>query len=169
MNRVIIYTDGSCLKNPDGPGGWGAIVICEHTDVILESLYGCHRSTTNNRMELTAALRAIESVEEPSHIVLHTDSQYLTRGMTEWRHKWKRTNFSTVKNSDLWRQLHEIVQLHPQIDWVWIKGHSGNKWNNRVDTLAKRGAKEAKLLLEIEIDNGSQDPYYNAPEDTKEV
>ncbi len=140
----IIYTDGSCLRNPDGPGGWAAILTETATGRTTE-LYGGHPCTTNNRMELTSAIAALSHIEKPSTIELYTDSQYLKNAFTKrWLHNWERNGWKTatggdVKNKDLWVNLRELFQKH-HVNFHWVKGHAGNKKNERCDHLAKNEA-----------------------------
>jgi ribonuclease HI len=136
---VIIYTDGACSGNP-GPGGWGAILI--YGDKRKE-INGGEAETTNNRMELLAAAEALAALKRPSHAELHTDSQYVRKGITEWIGNWKKNGWKTaarkpVKNADLWMQLDEARQRH-QVDWRWVKGHAGHPENERADELAREG------------------------------
>ncbi len=138
-DKVIIYTDGACKGNP-GPGGWG--VLMRYKEVQKE-LYGGEKQTTNNRMELTAAIEALSALKRPSQIDLHTDSKYVLQGITEWLPNWKRRGWKTannhpVKNDDLWRRLDALIQQH-QIQWIWVKGHSGNAGNETADALANKG------------------------------
>ena len=139
MNEVTIYTDGACSGNP-GPGGWGALLqFGEHE----RELKGGERNTTNNRMELTAAVAALETLKRTCKIHLHTDSTYLRDGMTSWIHNWKRNGWRTtakkpVKNVDLWLRLDEAIQSH-DIEWHWIKGHAGDPGNEAADALARQG------------------------------
>ncbi|KAB7622550.1 ribonuclease HI [Alkalilimnicola sp. S0819] len=140
--RVEIYTDGACRGNP-GPGGWGALL--RYGDVEKE-LFGGESQTTNNRMELMAAIQALESLRRPCQVILTTDSQYVRKGITEWLVNWKRRGWKTaakkpVKNEDLWRRLDEACARH-EIDWRWVKGHSGHAENERADQLANRGIDE---------------------------
>jgi ribonuclease HI len=139
LSRVEIWTDGACSGNP-GPGGWGAIL--KFGDAAKE-LHGGEPMTTNNRMELLAAISALEALKRPCEIDLHTDSQYLRQGVTAWMHGWKRNGWRTadkkpVKNEDLWRRLDEATKLH-QIGWHWVKGHAGHDMNERADELARLG------------------------------
>lgn len=139
--RVTIYTDGACSGNP-GPGGWGALLIYGNVE---KELSGAELETTNNRMELLAAIRAIEAIKRSSKIDLYTDSNYLRQGITEWVHGWKRNGWKTadkkpVKNVDLWEQLHALVDTH-DITWHWVRGHSGDVNNDRVDALARQAIK----------------------------
>lgn len=139
---VYIYTDGACRGNP-GPGGWG--VLLRYKDKELE-LCGGEPDTTNNRMELTAAIRGLEALKRPSKITLATDSQYVMKGISEWLPNWIRKGWKTaanapVKNADLWRRLDAARREH-QVDWQWVKGHAGHPENERADRLANRGIDE---------------------------
>ena len=141
---VQIHTDGACLGNP-GPGGWGALLRCRGRE---RELAGGDAATTNNRMELMAAIMALEALSEPCDVVLHTDSQYVRQGITEWMRNWVRRGWKTaagdpVKNRDLWERLHAASQRH-SIDWRWVKGHSGDPDNDRVDVLARNQALRLK-------------------------
>jgi ribonuclease HI len=143
--KVVIYTDGACRGNP-GPGGWGAILIHGHRE---RELCGGEELTTNNRMELTAAAEALQALKRPCRVELHTDSQYVRQGITEWLAVWKARGWRTagkspVKNEDLWRRLDE-ARLRHEVDWRWVKGHSGHLLNDRADALARRGLLEAEL------------------------
>lgn len=140
MSQVIdIYTDGACKGNP-GPGGWGALLVAgEHK----KELFGGEANTTNNRMELLAVIRALESLKNISEIRLHTDSQYVQKGMTEWidgwiKRGWRTASKEPVKNADLWQQLQKLAQPH-KIDWIWVRGHNGHPGNEAADELANRG------------------------------
>ena len=138
MKKISIFTDGACRGNP-GPGGWGALLRYDQHE---KKLYGAESHTTNNRMELTAAIKALENVQEFCHIELTTDSEYLRKGITEWIHKWKKnqwktTNKGLVKNRDLWQTLDALVQQH-KITWHWIKGHSNHPENDLADALANQ-------------------------------
>jgi len=140
--KVVIYTDGACRGNP-GPGGWGAILMFGGRE---KELCGGDLATTNNRMELMAAIQALEALNKPCRVELHTDSQYVMRGITEWVRGWKARGWKTaakdpVKNEDLWRRLDEARQRH-DVDWRWVKGHAGHELNERADELARRGMKE---------------------------
>ena len=136
---VEIWTDGACAGNP-GPGGWGAILCYRSSE---KDLCGGEALTTNNRMELTAAIAALEALKRPAVVKLHTDSQYLRDGVTAWMGNWKRNGWRTrdrkpVKNDDLWRRLDEATKRH-EIDWRWVRGHAGDLMNERADELARRG------------------------------
>jgi ribonuclease HI len=136
---VHIYTDGACKGNP-GPGGWGALLAWNGTE---RELFGGERATTNNRMELTAVIEALAALNRPCRVLLHTDSQYVQKGITEWIRGWKARGWKTaskepVKNADLWKKLDEIVRSH-DIEWIWVKGHAGHAGNERADALANRG------------------------------
>ena len=138
---MAIWTDGACSGNP-GPGGWGAILRAGET---VKELSGGEKHTTNNRMELLAAISALEALKRPSEIDLHTDSQYLRQGVTSWILGWKKNGWRTadkkpVKNEDLWRRLDAARALH-KIDWKWVKGHAGETMNERADELARAGMK----------------------------
>lgn len=140
--QVEIFTDGACRGNP-GPGGWG--VLLRYNSVEKE-LCGAEAETTNNRMELTAAIKALEALNKSCHVVLTTDSQYVMQGIKEWLEGWKRRNWRTankrpVKNVDLWQQLDTLAAKH-EIDWQWVRGHSGHTENDRVDQLANRAIDE---------------------------
>jgi ribonuclease HI len=148
-SNVEIFTDGACSPNP-GPGGWGAILRYGRHE---REIYGGESATTNNRMELMAAIRGLESLTRPSEVDVHTDSQYLRRGITEWLPQWKRNGWMTrdkkpVKNADLWRRLDSVTQGH-QVRWFWVKGHAGHPGNERADELACLGAKEASAALAV--------------------
>jgi ribonuclease HI len=138
-NKVIIHTDGACSGNP-GPGGWGAIL--EYNGHRRE-LKGGEADTTNNRMELTAAIEALNALRRPCEIELHTDSQYMRDGITKWIHGWKRNGWRTsakkpVKNAELWQALDAAIQRH-EVSWHWVKGHAGHDLNERADELANEG------------------------------
>ncbi|MEM8914781.1 MAG: ribonuclease HI [Pseudomonadota bacterium] len=137
---VVIFTDGACSGNP-GPGGWGAILRYGEAE---KELSGGAVDTTNNRMELTAAIEALSALKRPSTVELHTDSEYLRQGVTQWLEGWKARGWRTaakkpVKNVDLWQQLEEVMAPH-RIDWRWVKGHAGHPDNERADALARAGA-----------------------------
>jgi ribonuclease HI len=135
---VVIYTDGACSGNP-GPGGWGAILICGDR---RKEISGGEGVTTNNRMELLAAISALEALKGPARVDLHTDSEYLRKGITTWIHGWKRNGWRTsdkkpVKNAELWQRL-ERAQAKHDVSWHWVRGHFGHTENERVDELARR-------------------------------
>jgi ribonuclease HI len=140
MSKIVeIYTDGACKGNP-GVGGWGAWLKYNEQE---KSLFGGEVNTTNNRMEMTAVIRALEALKRPSVVKLYTDSVYVQKGMMEWLAGWKAKNWRTankkpVKNDDLWKQL-DILSNQHQIEWVWVKGHAGNEGNERADQLANAG------------------------------
>lgn len=142
MKQIEVFTDGACRGNP-GPGGWGAILRYAGKE---RELYGGEALTTNNRMEMTAVLSALNALSEPCHVVLTTDSEYVLKGMTEWLAGWKARNWKTasrqpVKNADLWQQLEQAAARHT-IDWRWVRGHSGHPENERADALANLGIDE---------------------------
>jgi ribonuclease HI len=136
---VKIYTDGACKGNP-GVGGWGALLEMGGKE---RELFGGEAHTTNNRMELLAVIRALETLRRHCAVQLHTDSKYVQQGITEWIHNWKKRGWRTadkkpVKNDDLWKELDELAQKH-DIEWLWVKGHAGHNGNERADELANRG------------------------------
>lgn len=138
-DAVIIYTDGACRGNP-GPGGWG--VILNYKGKIKE-LYGAEKHTTNNRMELMAAIQALESLTRPCSVQLNSDSIYVLKGITDWMPNWKKRGWKTaaktpVKNEELWRRLDAAIAKH-KVEWKWVKGHSGDTGNDRADVLANLG------------------------------
>jgi len=144
MPKIIAYTDGACSGNP-GPGGWGALLHAKDGDTILKSreLKGGDADTTNNRMELLAAINALETLDKPSQVTVVTDSAYVKGGITEWIHGWKRRGWKTstkkpVKNEDLWRRLDAATQRHT-VQWEWVKGHAGHPENEKADELARAG------------------------------
>jgi ribonuclease HI len=144
LPHVIIHTDGACSGNP-GPGGWGAIL---KFGAVEKELKGGESQTTNNRMELMAAIVALEALTRDCEVDLYTDSQYLRGGVTAWIHNWKRNGWRTadrkaVKNVDLWRRLEAALARH-QIRWHWVRGHSGHDMNERADQLAREGLAEAR-------------------------
>lgn len=147
---VQLFTDGSCLGNP-GPGGYGLILQYGTTQ---KELSGGFRLTTNNRMELLAAIVGLETLTRPCDVILTTDSQYVRQGVTQWIHNWKKRNWKTaskqpVKNVDLWKRLDQATQQHT-IDWCWVKGHNGHPQNERCDVLAKSAATDQPL----DVDEG---------------
>lgn len=142
MKQITIYSDGACRGNP-GPGGWGATL--RHGEHVKE-LFGGEANTTNNRMELLAAISSLEALNQCCDVSLFTDSQYVRRGMTEWLANWKAKGWKTasrkpVKNADLWKRLDAACQRH-QVAWHWVKGHSGDPGNEKADELANRGVDE---------------------------
>jgi ribonuclease HI len=140
--KVLIYTDGACRGNP-GPGGWGAVML---SGGHRKEMCGGDPATTNNRMELMAAIQALEALKKPCEVELHTDSQYVKNGVTQWIHGWKARGWRTadrspVKNEDLWKRLDAARSRH-KVDWRWVKGHAGHELNELADQLANRGMKE---------------------------
>ena len=139
LERVEIFTDGACKGNP-GRGGWGVLLrIGKHE----KELFGGELETTNNRMELTAVIQSLEALKRPCAIRLHTDSQYVQKGISEWIHNWKKRGWKTadkkpVKNDDLWRRLDQLASQH-HVEWIWVKGHAGHDENERADALANKG------------------------------
>ncbi|MCG8673283.1 MAG: ribonuclease HI [Pseudomonadales bacterium] len=136
VEKVEIFTDGACKGNP-GPGGWGALLRFKGVE---KTLNGGEKNTTNNRMEIMAAIRALQALNRPCDVVLTTDSQYLRKGITEWIHGWKKKGWKTaakkpVKNADLWQELDSETEKH-EIEWRWVKGHSGHPENELADQLA---------------------------------
>jgi ribonuclease HI len=145
---VEIFTDGACSGNP-GPGGWGALLRMSGHE---KELFGGEADTTNNRMELTAVIRALEALKRPVHARVHTDSQYVQKGISEWIHAWKQRGWRTagrqpVKNAELWRELDELASRH-RIEWRWVKGHAGHAENERADALARRGIETLKTKFQ---------------------
>jgi ribonuclease HI len=141
---VDIFTDGACSGNP-GPGGWGALLRMGEVE---KELCGGEMATTNNRMEMMAVIEALQSLKRPVRARVHTDSQYVQKGISEWIHGWKRRGWKTadkksVKNEDLWRRLDELVAGH-RIEWLWVKGHAGHVENERADALARAGIDVAR-------------------------
>ncbi len=141
---IDIFTDGACSGNP-GPGGWGAILRKGTTE---KELFGGEALTTNNRMEMMAVIEALRALKEPVVARVHTDSQYVQKGISEWIHGWKRRGWKTagkepVKNEDLWRELDRLAAQH-SIEWFWVKGHAGHVENERADVLARRGVELAR-------------------------
>ncbi len=144
MSEIDIYTDGACSGNP-GPGGWGALLVWNGTE---REMSGGEPATTNNRMEMMAAISALEALKRPSIVRLHTDSQYLRDGITKWIAGWKRKGWLTadkkpVKNVDLWQRLEAAAAIH-KIEWLWVRGHDGHPENERADALARGGIPGAK-------------------------
>ena len=142
MKEVVLYTDGACRGNP-GPGGWGVLI---QSGTHTKELFGGEADTTNNKMELKAAIEGLNALNRSCSIQLHTDSTYVLKGITEWMPNWKKRNWKTaakkpVQNVELWQALDKAVQRH-EIDWQWVKGHSGNPGNEKADELANRGVDE---------------------------
>lgn len=140
MTETIVYTDGSCLGNP-GKGGWAAVIIKNNQEEII---FGSEKNSTNNRMELTAAINALLKTKESEKIKIYTDSKYLKDGIEKWINNWKNNNWKNankkdVKNKDLWTKLDSLINKK-QISWEWVKAHSINEYNNKVDTLARKAA-----------------------------
>ena len=146
MNSVVIYTDGACKGNP-GPGGWGVLL---RSEAAVKELHGGEAQTTNNRMELTAVIQALQALKRPCRVTLWLDSEYVRKGITEWLPGWKAKGWKTaarqpVKNVDLWQQLDALVQQGGHaIDWRWVKGHAGDPGNERADALANLGVAQAR-------------------------
>lgn len=141
-DQVEIFTDGACKGNP-GIGGWGAILRCRGNS---REIYGGEAHTTNNRMELTAVIEALRTLKRPCQVTITTDSEYVKNGMTQWIFNWKKRGWKTaakkpVKNSDLWKELDQLVDGH-EVAWEWVRGHSGHPENERADQLANRGIEE---------------------------
>nr|WP_315400917.1 ribonuclease HI [uncultured Duganella sp.] len=144
MDKVEIFTDGACKGNP-GLGGWGALLVAEGAE---KEICGGARDTTNNRMELQAVIEALSALKRPCTVVLHTDSQYVQKGISEWIHGWKARGWKTaakepVKNEDLWRALDAAQAMHT-VEWRWVRGHNGHPGNERADMLANRGVELAR-------------------------
>ena len=139
MKQVIIYTDGACRGNP-GPGGWGALI---RLDAIEKEIFGGQVDTTNNQMELRAAIEGLAALKERCSVELYTDSKYVMDGITQWIQNWKKNNWRTaakkdVKNKELWKKLDQLISQH-QVQWHWVKGHSGDTGNETADLLANKG------------------------------
>ena len=139
MKQVIMYTDGACRGNP-GPGGWGAFITYEGAS---KEIFGGKPDATNNQMELSAAIEGMVALKEPCQIDLFTDSKYVMDGITQWIHNWKKNNWRTaakkdVKNKELWQKLDELINFH-QVQWHWVKGHSGDEGNEMADLLENKG------------------------------
>ncbi len=142
---IDIYTDGACKGNP-GAGGWGALLV---TGAHRREICGGEAHTTNNRMEMMAVIRALEALKRPARVRIHTDSQYVQKGISEWMAGWKKRNWRTadgkpVKNQDLWLQLDALGRLH-EIEWHWVRGHAGHPGNERADALANEGVRQAAV------------------------
>ena len=139
MKQVIIYTDGACRGNP-GPGGWGALIKYDSEE---KTIFGGQANTTNNQMELSAAIEGLAILKEPCNVELFTDSKYVMDGITQWIQNWKKNNWRTaakkdVKNKELWQKLDQLITQH-QVQWHWVKGHSGDAGNEAADLLANKG------------------------------
>ncbi len=146
MNQEIvdIFTDGACSGNP-GPGGWGAILRVGAQE---KELFGGEAGTTNNRMEMMAVIQALAAMKRPVHARVHTDSQYVQKGISEWIHGWKKRGWKTadkqpVKNEDLWKELDRLAGQH-KVEWLWVRGHNGHVENERADALARRGVEQVR-------------------------
>ena len=140
--RYTIYTDGACSGNP-GPGGWGAVILDKDNDP--KKISGNEKDTTNNRMELTAPIMALKKIKTNSEVTIYTDSTYVKNGITEWIKKWEKNNWKsannkTIKNKDLWIELNDLCK-ESKVVWMWVKGHSNNKYNNLADELATQAIK----------------------------
>jgi ribonuclease HI len=153
MSKIDIFTDGACKGNP-GPGGWGALLVMgEHE----KELFGGELGTTNNRMELKAVIEALNTLTRPCEVVVHTDSQYVQKGISEWIHGWKARGWKTaarepVKNADLWQAL-DAAQARHRVEWRWVRGHNGHAGNERADALANRGVATTSRLQKIESES----------------
>ena len=146
MDKIDIFTDGACKGNP-GPGGWGALLVMGERE---KELFGGEPGTTNNRMELKAVIEALNALTRPCEVVVHTDSQYVQKGISEWIHGWKARGWKTaarepVKNVDLWQAL-DAAQARHKLEWRWVRGHNGHAGNERADALANRGVATASGL-----------------------
>ena len=164
MTECVIYTDGACSGNP-GPGGWGAVLRWNDTE---KEMHGGDPLTTNNRMELMAAIQALEALQRPAKVDLYTDSKYLLDGITKWIKGWQRNGWLTsakkpVKNDDLWRRLSEAMSRH-EVTWLWVKGHAGDPGNERADALARRGIEEAVTMVRS-VNNSERSPPQPAARD----
>lgn len=142
-NKVTIYCDGACLGNP-GPGGYAALLMYNRETLVEKVIYGSEALTTNNQMELKAAIEGLKALRRQCVVELHTDSQYVIKGMTEWLHNWRKNDFRNaqkkeVKNRELWEELSHIAEKH-EVSWHWVKGHSGHVYNDRVDEMAREQA-----------------------------
>lgn len=151
LPKVIIYTDGACSGNP-GPGGWGALLQFEKVE---KEIFGHELNTTNNRMEMVAAIQALKALKKPCQVELYTDSKYLQLGITQWvnqwvKNNWHKSNNQPVKNADLWKELYSELQKH-YIMWYWVKGHSTTKGNEAADRLAVKGKKTAIKILKCHL------------------
>ena len=149
MPKIFAYTDGACSGNP-GPGGWGVILQAKENYIVVKELelYGGEKETTNNRMELMAAISSLEELEKSTKLTIITDSNYVKGGVTEWIKNWKKNNWKTankkdVKNIDLWKRLDQARSKH-EVIWKWVKGHAGHLENERADALARKGMEPFK-------------------------
>ena len=149
MHNLFAYTDGACSGNP-GPGGWGVLLIAKNQDTIIKEkeIFGGQEETTNNQMELLAAISALEALDRPSKIKIITDSSYVKNGVTQWLENWKNNKWKTaskkpVKNAELWRRLDQAKSRH-EVIWEWVKGHDGHPENERADKLARKGMEPFK-------------------------
>ena len=149
MHNLFAYTDGACSGNP-GPGGWGVLLIAKNQDAIIKEkeIFGGQEDTTNNQMELLAAISALEALDRPSKIKIITDSSYVKNGVTQWLENWKNNKWKTaskkpVKNAELWRRLDQAKSSH-EVIWEWVKGHAGHPENERADELARKGMEPFK-------------------------
>ena len=149
MHNLFAYTDGACSGNP-GPGGWGVLLVAKNQNKIIKEreLFGGQEDTTNNQMELLAAISALEALDRPSKIKIITDSSYLKNGVTQWLENWKNNKWKTaskkpVKNAELWRRLDQARSTH-EVIWEWVKGHAGHPENERADELARKGMEPFK-------------------------
>jgi ribonuclease HI len=157
MDKIDIFTDGACKGNP-GPGGWGALLVMGERE---KELFGGELGTTNNRMELKAVIEALNALTRPCEVVVHTDSQYVQKGISEWIHGWKARGWKTaarepVKNVDLWQAL-DAAQARHKLEWRWVRGHNGHAGNERADALANRGV--ASASARHAADNSSNSPF----------
>ena len=149
MHNLFAYTDGACSGNP-GPGGWGVLLVAKNQDTIIKEkeIFGGQEETTNNQMELLAAISALEALDRPSKIKIITDSSYVKNGVTQWLENWKNNKWKTaskkpVKNAELWRRLDQAKSRH-EVIWKWVKGHAGHPENERADELARKGMQPFK-------------------------
>lgn len=145
MKVVDIFTDGSCFLSDNGRGGYGTVLISEGE---VRELYGGYYQTTNNRMELLAVIRGLQALHEPSSVTVYSDSRYVVESVSKgWLPRWVRKDFKNIKNPDLWKQLYPLLFEH-EVEFQWVKGHSGIMWNERADELAAIGAQMDKLILD---------------------
>lgn len=136
--KIVIYCDGSCLNNP-GPGGYAALIMLDQKPSTEKVVAGNNPSTTNNRMELTAAIEGLKALKKKCQVSMYCDSQYVIKGITEWRFSWQKKGFKNIANKDLWQELIDVSAGH-DIDWIWVKAHNGNVYNERVDEIARQQA-----------------------------